>query len=206
MHLQLRFIFSNQVEKMPQCVRWPMNHLQSHKNNYIFIYFGMPLKMDDINVFLILFSSKSTLVASISCICNYKPFCNRLYDYKLLLPSAMEDSRKNCWFRHKSQMHGLEWTKLLVMCFDVCGCCKDFGVGARTVEIGDKKWNIEKLSINFPNFVMKEKAWGHRGVVLSVLIFLAFTWEECLGVKRICSCINLFSFRHVEDAMQGRWI
>jgi len=55
-------------------------------------------------------------------------------------------------------MHGLEWTKLLVMCFDVRGCCKDFEVGARPVEIGDKKWNVEKLSINFPNFVMKEKA------------------------------------------------
>jgi hypothetical protein len=54
-------------------------------------------------------------------------------------------------------MHELEWTKFLVMCFDVCGC-KDFGVEARPVEIGDKKWNIEKLSINFPNFVMKEKA------------------------------------------------
>jgi hypothetical protein len=40
---------------------------------------------------------------------------------------------------------------------NVCGC-KDFGVGARPVEIGDKKWNNEKLSINFPNFVMKEKA------------------------------------------------
>ncbi len=43
------------------------------------------------------------------------------------------------------------------MSFDVCGC-KDFKVGARLVEIGDKKWNIEKLNINFPNFVMKEKA------------------------------------------------
>jgi hypothetical protein len=76
------------------------------------------------------------------------------------------------------------------------------------VEIGDKKWNIEKLNINFPNFVMKEKAWGYRGVVLSVLFFLAFThWrEKCLGVKKICSCINLFSFCYVEDAMQGRWI
>jgi hypothetical protein len=30
-----------------------MNHLLSHKNNYIFIYFGMPLKMYDINVFFI---------------------------------------------------------------------------------------------------------------------------------------------------------
>ncbi len=136
-----------------------------------------------------------------------QPFCNHLFDYKLFLPSAMEDSHKNYWFGHKSQMHGLEWTKFLVMSFDVCGC-KDFKVGARLVEIGDKKWNIEKLNINFPNFVMKEKAWGYRGVVLSVLFFLAFThWrEKCLGVKKICSCINLFSFCYVEDAMQGRWI
>ncbi len=43
------------------------------------------------------------------------------------------------------------------MCFDVCGC-KDFGVGAKPMEIGDTKQNVEKLNINFPNFVMKEKA------------------------------------------------
>jgi hypothetical protein len=53
MHLQLGFIIANQVEKMPYGVQWPMNHLPSHRNNYIFIYFGMPLKMDDINVFFI---------------------------------------------------------------------------------------------------------------------------------------------------------
>ncbi len=58
----------------------------------------MSLKMDDINVFVILFSSKSALIASISCICNYKPFCNHLCDYKLFLRSVMEDSRKNCGF------------------------------------------------------------------------------------------------------------
>jgi len=30
-----------------------MNHIPSHKNNYIFIYFEMPLKIDDINPFFI---------------------------------------------------------------------------------------------------------------------------------------------------------
>jgi len=34
-------------------IQWPLNHLPSHKNNYIFIYFGMPLKMNDISVFFI---------------------------------------------------------------------------------------------------------------------------------------------------------
>ncbi len=39
-----------------------------------FNYFGMSLKMDDINVFLSSISSKSTYLVSLSCICNYKPF------------------------------------------------------------------------------------------------------------------------------------
>jgi len=31
-----------------------MNNLPSRKNNYVLIYYGVPLKMDDINVFFIL--------------------------------------------------------------------------------------------------------------------------------------------------------
>ncbi len=38
---------------MPCGIQWPLNHLPSRKKNYIFIYFGMPLKMDDIGVFFI---------------------------------------------------------------------------------------------------------------------------------------------------------
>jgi hypothetical protein len=30
-----------------------MNHVQSHKNNYIFIYFETPLEIDDISSFFI---------------------------------------------------------------------------------------------------------------------------------------------------------
>jgi hypothetical protein len=30
-----------------------MNHFLNHKNNYILIYFGMPLKMDNTSVFFI---------------------------------------------------------------------------------------------------------------------------------------------------------
>jgi hypothetical protein len=52
-HLQLQFRVTNQVEKMRHGVEWPMNHLPSHRNNANFIYFGMPLKMDDINVVFI---------------------------------------------------------------------------------------------------------------------------------------------------------
>ncbi len=51
--MQLKFIVANQVEKMPYGFQWPLNHLPSCKNNYILIYFGMPLKMDDISVIFI---------------------------------------------------------------------------------------------------------------------------------------------------------
>jgi len=34
----------NEIEKILCDVQWLMNHLQNHINNYIFIYFGMPLK------------------------------------------------------------------------------------------------------------------------------------------------------------------
>ncbi len=52
-HLQLRFIIANQVEKMSHGVQWPMNHNSNHIKNYIFIYFGIPPKMNDINVLFI---------------------------------------------------------------------------------------------------------------------------------------------------------
>ncbi len=42
--------------------------------------------------FLFSFSSNSTVVASISCICNCKLFCIHLCNYKLVLLSATEDS------------------------------------------------------------------------------------------------------------------
>ncbi len=56
MQLQLGFIVANQDEKMSRGVQWPMNHLPSHKNNYIFIYFEMPIKMDNKNVLFIFMS------------------------------------------------------------------------------------------------------------------------------------------------------
>ncbi len=119
--MQLVFIITNQVEKMSHDIHWPMNHLISHENNYIFIYFGMPLKMGDINSFS--FSSKSTLIASLNCICNHKPLCSHLCD-KLFLPSATKDSHiyihRSGWFGHKSQMHGLEWTWFLVVYWWPC--------------------------------------------------------------------------------------
>ncbi len=49
----VRFVVANQIENMPCGIQWPMIHLPSHKMNYIFIYFVMPLKMDDINLFFI---------------------------------------------------------------------------------------------------------------------------------------------------------
>jgi len=104
---------------MSRDVQWPMNHFLNHKNNHIFIYFGMPPKMHDIKYFSFSFSSKSTLFASLNYICNYKPLCSHLCDDKLFLLSATKDSciynHKNGWFGHKSQMHGLEWTWFLVV-------------------------------------------------------------------------------------------
>ncbi len=82
-----------------------------HKN-YIFIYFGMPLKKDDICVFSSSFSSKLTLITSLSHICNYKPFCNWLCNYKSIILGAKKDNCiYNCkidWFGHKLQTHGLD--------------------------------------------------------------------------------------------------
>ncbi len=81
--------------------------LGCHQKWMIYVYFSFS------------FSSKLTLVTSINCICNYKPLCNHLCDYKSFLPNAMKDSHiyshKNGWFGHKSQMHGLEWTWFLVV-------------------------------------------------------------------------------------------
>jgi hypothetical protein len=96
-----------------------MNHLPSYRNNYIFIYFGMSLKMDDINVFFILIFIQIDINANINCICNYKPFSNHVCNSKSFLPNAIEDncicSHKNGWFRHKLWMHGLEWIGFLVV-------------------------------------------------------------------------------------------
>ncbi len=70
-HLQLKFIIANQVEKISRGVPWPMNNLPSCKN-YIFIYFGMSLKRMIQMYFSFSFSSKSTLITNINCICNSK--------------------------------------------------------------------------------------------------------------------------------------
>ncbi len=117
MHLQLGFIIVNEVEKMPRGVQWPMNHLPNRRNNYIFIFWGMPLKMNDINVFVIFIFIQINISASLSCICNHKPLCSCLC--KLSLLNAIEDTHiyncKNGWFGRKSQMHELELIGFLVV-------------------------------------------------------------------------------------------
>ncbi len=69
--------------------------------------------------FLFSFSSKLTLVASISHICNCEPFCDWLCDHKSFLLVAIKDSYiyngKDGWFGHKLQTHGLKWTRFLLM-------------------------------------------------------------------------------------------
>jgi hypothetical protein len=62
-----------------------MNHLLSCKN-YIFMYFGMPLKKDDINVLFIFIQ--------IDISCKFKSHIQLQTiscDYKSLLPSAMDN-------------------------------------------------------------------------------------------------------------------
>jgi hypothetical protein len=86
-----RFIITNQVEKMSHGVQWLMNHFPNHRNNYIFNYFGVSLKMDDISVFFIFIqiniSHKSKSHMQLQTICNH--LCN----YKSFLLGAMEHSR-----------------------------------------------------------------------------------------------------------------
>jgi hypothetical protein len=68
-------------------------------------------------IFHLFIWSKLIVVASHSCICNLKPFCNCICHYTLFLPFAMEDGYigncKNDWFGHKLQTHGLVWTRFL---------------------------------------------------------------------------------------------
>jgi hypothetical protein len=51
-HLQLRFIVANEVEIFLHGVQWPESLLKSQKQLH-FHFFGMPLKMNGINVFVI---------------------------------------------------------------------------------------------------------------------------------------------------------
>ncbi len=75
--MQIGFIVVNQVEM--QCgVQWLVNHLPSHKNNHIFIYFGMSLKMDDMTVLFLHFHPNQQLIANLSCTCNCKPLCSHV--------------------------------------------------------------------------------------------------------------------------------
>jgi hypothetical protein len=71
--------------------------------------------MDDISAFLILIFIQYILVTSCNGICNFKSLCKQIYDYKSFLSCATKDNHKNGQFGHKSQMNGLEWTKLLVV-------------------------------------------------------------------------------------------
>jgi len=56
------------------------------------------------------FSSKSILIASHNCICNFKSLCSWICNYKSFLPCDMKDicikNHKNGWFGPKSQMNG----------------------------------------------------------------------------------------------------
>jgi hypothetical protein len=82
-----------------------------------FNYFGMSLKMDDINVFFILIF----IQINISCKSKLHMQLQTIYNFlcKLFLLNSMEDnhicSHKNHWFGHKSQTYGLEWTWFIIM-------------------------------------------------------------------------------------------
>jgi hypothetical protein len=73
------------------------------------MYFGMPLKKDDINVLFIFIFIKIDISHKFK---SHMQLQTILCDYKSFLPSAAEDNRiyshKNGWFGYKLQMHGLE--------------------------------------------------------------------------------------------------
>jgi len=71
------------VTSWKDATQYPMafEPLSKPQKQLHFHLFWDELKMDYISVFFISFSSKSMLVASISCICNCKLFCSHLYDY-----------------------------------------------------------------------------------------------------------------------------
>jgi len=98
---------------MPRGIQWPLNHLSSHKNNYIFIYFGMPLKMDDISVFFIFIF----IQIDISCMCNYKSFCSCLRDYQLFyqVPQRRVVSKVTKMVDFDRSRKCMGWNEFLVM-------------------------------------------------------------------------------------------
>jgi hypothetical protein len=96
------------------------------------------------------FLSKLTLVTSLNHMCNCKPFCNPLGDYKSFLVDAKENNRiyscKNGWFGHKSQTLGLEWIGFLVM---------------TTTMLNDKLWSSKVLVTSWFYFVDRGGFQGH---------------------------------------------
>jgi hypothetical protein len=122
------------------------------------------------------FSFKLTLVANISCICNYKPFCGCLCDYKSFLPSATTDtciySCKNDWFGHKSQMLQLEWTRFLVVKY-----------------IEQSHWNYSFVSC-WQSFLIETfityyfEIWKGHPPIFFAPLYLSFNTPLCA-----CSCV-----------------
>ncbi len=125
-HLQLGFIVANQVEKMPCGVQFGLrNHLPNGRNNYIFIYFGMPLKMDDMSVLFIFIFIQIDINHKFKLHMQLQHFVVVYAITRHFLLNAMEGnciySHKNGWFGHKSlrqiykSQTKLEWTWFLVV-------------------------------------------------------------------------------------------
>ncbi len=114
MHLQLKYIVANQNEKTPHGVQWPINYLLSHKK-YILIYYGMPLKMDDINTFFIF------IFFQINISCKYKlhifimAYVTTSHFYQVAWMTIIFKVTKMIDLDKSHKTHGLEWTWFFLM-------------------------------------------------------------------------------------------
>jgi len=75
--------------------------------------------MNDISALFILIFINNITIASHSCINNFKSLLVKYVSTSCFYHGAIEDSQfgihKNDWFGDKSQMHGLEWMRFLVV-------------------------------------------------------------------------------------------
>jgi hypothetical protein len=74
---------------MPCGVQWPMNHLPKSQKQLHFHLFWDVTKNEWYEYIHII---QINICLKLNCICNYKPVCNHLCDYKSFLLSATEES------------------------------------------------------------------------------------------------------------------
>ncbi len=117
--MQLGFIVTNQVEKMPHGFQWSMIQFPNYRDNYIFIYFGMPLKMNDISVLFIFIFIQINISHKSKSHMHLQTTLYLFMQFQVVLTSChgrqSHLQSQNGYFGHVLQMHGLEWTWFLVV-------------------------------------------------------------------------------------------